>query len=151
MADLIVRDHAAQAIEAYLCSQCDRNGNRECIACTYLDGDEILKSVPAVNRWIPCSERLPDRDTLAVFVSFEPWIYPDQPLAFYPHIGHRYGNQWQDSQTGAVFDDDDNKCKVTHWFPFPDVPSSGIPSVSPLDFLAAEWERKHPQQFQFQE
>jgi hypothetical protein len=59
MADLIVRDHAEQAIEAYLCSQCDRNGNRECIACPYLDGDEILKSVPAVNRWIPCSERLP--------------------------------------------------------------------------------------------
>lgn len=32
-----------------------------------------------------------------------------------------------------------------------DVPSSGIPSVSPLDFLTAEWERKHPQQIQFQE
>ena len=112
---------------------------------------EICKSAGDAPDWILCSDRLPDRDTLAVFVSFEPWIYPDQPWCFYPHIGYRYGNQWQDSQTGAVFDDDDNKCKVTHWFPFPDVPSSGIPSVSPLDFLAVEWERKHPQQIQFQE
>lgn len=110
-----------------------------------------VRLAPAVTRWILCSDRLPDRDTLAVFVSFEPWIFPDQPWGCFPHIGHRYGNQWQDIQTGAVFDDDDNKCKVTHWFPFPDFPSSGIPSVSPLDFLAAEWERKHPQRIQFQE
>ncbi len=62
MADLINRDHAAQAIEAYLCSQCDYDTDRdsECIACPHLDGGEILKSVPAVNRWIQCAERLPE-------------------------------------------------------------------------------------------
>lgn len=50
MADLINRDHAAQAIEAYLCSQCDYDTERdpECITCPHLDGDEILKSVPTI-------------------------------------------------------------------------------------------------------
>lgn len=64
MADLINRDHAAQAIEAYLCSQCDHDTDRdpECIACPHLDGNEILKSAPAVTPWIACSERLPEKN-----------------------------------------------------------------------------------------
>lgn len=62
MADLINRDHAAQAIEAYLCSQCDYDTERdpECIACPHLDGGEILKSVPSVNQWISFSEMFPN-------------------------------------------------------------------------------------------
>lgn len=68
MADLINRDHAAQAIEAYLCSQCDYDTDRdsECIACPHLDGGEILKSVPAVNRWIPCNERMPEENVYVI-------------------------------------------------------------------------------------
>mgnify|MGYP003290733387 CR=1 FL=1 len=62
MADLINRDHAAQAIEAYLCNQCDHDTDcdPECIACPHLDGAEILKSVPAVNRWISVENSLPE-------------------------------------------------------------------------------------------
>lgn len=60
MAELINRDHAAQAIEAYLCSQCDRNGERDCVSCPHLDGDEILKSVQSVNHWIPVEDALPE-------------------------------------------------------------------------------------------
>ena len=46
MGDLINRDYASQAIEAYLCSQCDRNHNKECYACPHLSGNEILSTVP---------------------------------------------------------------------------------------------------------
>lgn len=75
MKDLINRDHAARAIEAYLCNQCDHDTDRdpECIACPHLDGTEILKSVSTVNRWIPCSERMPEifESVLIVYLDFE--------------------------------------------------------------------------------
>ena len=48
MSELINRDRAAQAVEAYLCSQCERNHNKECLACPHLSGDEILSTVPTV-------------------------------------------------------------------------------------------------------
>lgn len=59
MPELIDRNHAEQAIEAYLCSRCERNGNEVCHNCPHIDGDEILKSVPTIEaepvrhgRWI---------------------------------------------------------------------------------------------------
>lgn len=64
MTDLINRDHAAQAIEAYICSQCDHDTDRDpaCIACPHLDGNEILESVPSVSRWISVEDALPEKD-----------------------------------------------------------------------------------------
>ena len=60
MPELINRNHAEQAIEAYLCSRCERNDNEVCHNCPHIDGDEILKSVPTIEakparcgRWIP--------------------------------------------------------------------------------------------------
>lgn len=48
MSKLIDRRQAEQAVEAYLCSQCDRNGDKVCHMCPHLDGDEIMKSVPTI-------------------------------------------------------------------------------------------------------
>ena len=49
MADLINRDHAAQAIEAYLCSKCELNSEFcPVYNCPHLDCTEILKSVPTI-------------------------------------------------------------------------------------------------------
>ena len=60
MPELIDRNHAEQAIEAYLCSRCERNDNEVCHNCPHIGGDEILKSVPTIEaepikhgRWIP--------------------------------------------------------------------------------------------------
>jgi hypothetical protein len=73
MADLINRDYAAQAIEAYLCSQCEYDTDRdpECIACPHLDGGEILKSVPTIEpkcgEWV---ETEPDEDDRKIGIEF---------------------------------------------------------------------------------
>ena len=116
MADLIVRDHAAQAIEAYLCSQCDRNGNRECIACPHLDGDEILKSVQSVNHWIQCSERMPENRCGVIFT-----VDRGHPFVC---VGYRINTEreglklqrWFDKLSGLNFSDYDVKA----WMPMPD-------------------------------
>ena len=55
MADLIDRDLTVYELECF---------KESCIgACMYMGFDDIInvvKSIPTVNRWIPCSERLPE-------------------------------------------------------------------------------------------
>lgn len=110
MADLINRDHAAQAIEAYLCNQCDHDTDcdPECIACPHLDGAKILKSVPVVNRWIPCSERMPE-------VGIPVLIYDKHHKAFFvAKLDEDYfgfsSNMWHHS------------ADVPFWMPLPEPP-----------------------------
>lgn len=116
MDDLIKRDFAAQAIEAYLCSQCNSNGERECAFCPHLDGDEILKSIQSVNRWIQCSERLPDNCTGVIF-TVDRW-HPFVCVGY--HINsEREGlklKRWFDKLSGLNFSDYDVKA----WMPMPD-------------------------------
>ena len=117
MADLIERDHAAQAIEAYLCNQCghDTDCDPECIACPHLDGAKILKSVPTVNRWIPCSERLPEplqnvivcTDIKTVTLA---WLMDDN--WYFADTGNGHIEQWGLSD-------------VTHWMLLPEPPKAG--------------------------
>lgn len=115
MADLINRDHAAQAIEAYLCSQCDRNGNRECIACPYLDGDEILKSVQSVNNWISCNERLPEK-----YGEYQVYFGTcDHDLNSTDAIDKRY---YGDKSDGTVGWHSLCSSDITHWMPLPKPP-----------------------------
>lgn len=115
MADLINRDHATQAIEAYLCSQCDHDTDcdPECIACPHLDGKKILKSVPVVNRWIPCSERMPEVD-IDVIVFYPHWR--DNPVQV-AHLNY-------DKLTFELSDGEFNfaASMVTHWMPRPEPP-----------------------------
>ena len=118
MSDLINRDHAAQAIEAYLCSQCDSNGERECVACQHLDGDEILKSVHSVNRWIPRSERMPENKCGVIFT-----VDRGHPFVC---VGYRINSEreglklqrWFDKLSGLNFSDYDVKA----WMPLPEPP-----------------------------
>lgn len=125
MGDMINRDHAAQAIEAYLCSQCDYDIDRgpECIACSYLDGYEILKSVPAVNRWIPCSERLPEVD-VPVLTYDGKYVMVERHIEWIDADGEELkGEWWIDGIEG-----DNYYCvglrdgAATHWMPLPEPP-----------------------------
>ena len=50
MAEYIKRDYAAQAIEGYLCYQCKyETDSIQCNNCPYLDGTEILSTLPSEN------------------------------------------------------------------------------------------------------
>lgn len=104
MADLINRDHAAQAIEAYLCSQCDYDTDRDpiCIACPHLDGDEILKSVPTVNHWISVEDALPEQDGFY--------------LAYFTFKDGTHATDIAYINTGC------NLGSITHWMPLPNKP-----------------------------
>lgn len=107
-------EDAAQAIEAYLCNQCDHDTDRdhECIACPHLDGAKILKSVPAVNRWISVEDELPDAlqnvivctdiNTITIaWINGEGWTFAD--------TGGGHTESWS-------FDD------VKYWMPLPEPP-----------------------------
>lgn len=49
MPELIYKNHAEQAVEAYLCSKCELNSEFCPVAnCPHLDSTEILKSVPTI-------------------------------------------------------------------------------------------------------
>lgn len=57
MADLIERDRTIYKLEAF---------RESCIAnllrMSFEDITDVVKDIPAVNRWIPCSERLPEQE-----------------------------------------------------------------------------------------
>lgn len=121
MAELINRDHAAQAIEAYICSQCDYDTDRDpdCIACPHLDGDEILKSVPAVNRWIPVEDALPEIKEFNI--SDTVLCYCDSgALAIARLEANGFG------QVGFNCEKDDeyhhSAGNVLYWMPIPEIP-----------------------------
>jgi len=123
MADLIDRDHVAQAIEAYLCSQCDHNTDcdPECIACPHLDGAKILKSVPAVNRWIPCSERLPEKECYALIYFGQGTTAEGITDAWYDGKSWNYTNSI--IENGAEWEETVwIPHEVTHWMPLPEPP-----------------------------
>jgi hypothetical protein len=102
MADLIDRDALMKEICGNECgSVCDE----ECenVFCNFYD---YIMDAPAVNRWIPCSERLP-----------ESFIYV--LCAGRDGIGIlRYiGSKWLDGEANAYTTNE-----ITHWMPLPEPP-----------------------------
>jgi hypothetical protein len=88
MADLIDRDLTIHELEAF---------RESCIAnllrMSFDDITDVVKDIPAVNRWIPCSERLPE-DNAEVLVSFcrryvkIGYIEPGDGLRYWVIPGH---------------------------------------------------------------
>jgi hypothetical protein len=73
---------------------------------------EIINA-PAVNRWIPCSERLPeiDKDVLVYYT-----LWKDNPI----HIAHlQYDCMLFESSDGEF---NFKASAVTHWMPLPEPP-----------------------------
>ena len=74
------------------------------VHCGYWKSD-----APAVNRWIPCSERLPEKHV--------------EVLAYSPYWGKIVvamwgGEFWLEQWT----DDDLEQSEISHWMPLPDPP-----------------------------
>ena len=114
MADLIDRD---ATIKLFCDDCCKRRGVTEMCA----DDDKcqdisVLKSVSAVNRWIPCSERLPEYG-VDVLVYAKPWEDNIQVA----HIQYD-GIMWELSDGEFYF----SKSDVTHWMPLPEPPESEV-------------------------
>lgn len=86
-------------------------------------GKKLVKEAPAVNRWIPCSERLPDMPVEGLGAE-----YSDCCLVCDAHdwIGMAYCLT-DGKKTWWEFADAQNKVKidwteVTHWMPLPEPP-----------------------------
>ena len=92
-----------------------REAMRDCESIThsigYSDMIAILDDAPAVNRWIPCSERLPETGT-DVIVYYPYWY--KSPV----QIAHLKGDFWESSDGEYDFP----VKAVTHWKPLPEPP-----------------------------
>lgn len=108
MADLIDRD---ATIKLFCDDCCKRRGVTEMCGddekCQDID---VLKSAPAVNRWIPCIERLP-YICVDVIVYVRTWR--EQKVQF----GFRYSEEtWSVADIGVPNDE------ITFWMPLPEPP-----------------------------
>ena len=103
MADLIDRD----ALEPFYESGTDPNDTYADM--TYIRAEHI-ENAPAVNRWIPCSERLP---YIGVDVIVYVRTWREQKVQF----GYRYSEgTWSVANIGVPNDE------ITFWMPLPEPP-----------------------------
>ena len=100
MADLIDRGAAIQMLSCYAETQQDLDYYRD-----------MLMKIPAVNRWNPCSERLPEYE-LPVIVA-----HIDSEGYGLPSIGMFRGNPKKWVTPSAI-----RIVNVTHWMPLPEPP-----------------------------
>lgn len=113
MSDLIDREALMKKICGNECgSVCDEECEKTCNFYDY------IMDAPAVNRWIPCSERLPEQtgyylvcDSTAEFDN----IKGRQDVSKYV-IG-RHGGHWY----GAI-----RREHITHWMPLPELPKREV-------------------------
>ena len=121
MADLIDRDE----LRKDFCNMCEAM-QPEMIDCEKKGcmSMQIIDEQPAVNRWIPCSERLPETPHEGFGVHF---LYSDCVLVAAKNwMGMAYylteeGKSWwefADAQTKQRID----WVEVTHWMPLPEPP-----------------------------
>ena len=117
MADLIERDAVLEIAMQY-CP--DDDGS-----CSKADADirellDEIENMPSVNRWIPCSEQMPDRFDTVLLAILSKNGYGEP--AYYVTIGGlKHGNEFE-SYTGEI-----TECEtVTHWMPLPEPPESDV-------------------------
>ena len=113
MADLIERDE----LRKDFCNMCEVM-QPEMVDCPKKGciSMQIINEQPAVNRWIPCSERLPDcgKDVVVYTKAWEEHI----------QIAHILcdGIMWELSDGEFYF----SMFDVTHWMPLPSPPESEV-------------------------
>lgn len=100
MADLIDRD----ALEPFYESGTDPNDTYADMAFIRV---EHIENAPAVNRWISCSERLPEYGEYVLFIRKNCEVY----VGYYDEK-----NTWNTDYQWFIGED------VTHWMPLPEPP-----------------------------
>lgn len=113
MSDLIDKQ---SVVDIAMCYCPDDDGS-----CSKADADirellDEIENLQAVNRWIPCSERLPGRfdSVLLAILSKNGYGEP----AYYVTIGGMKNGTEFESYTGDICECE----KVTHWMPLPEPP-----------------------------
>lgn len=91
-------------------------GEYDIIAGSFSKADEekayrAINDIPAVNRWIPCSERMPETDT---------------PVICYMRIGQILVMELSDDDGWYCGITRYNPRAVTHWMPLPEPPESEV-------------------------
>lgn len=115
MADLIERDAVAYKVKSCITIPADSewdSGYNTAMA----EAKQYIQNAPAVNRWIPCSERLPENKCGVIFTV-------DRGHSFVC-VGYRINSEreglklqrWFDKLSGLNFSDYDVKA----WMPMPD-------------------------------
>lgn len=107
MSDLIDRGEAIRR----LCAECSNMGSFACISCKILS---IIKSIPSVNRWIPCSERMPEEGQDVIIYIAKGWDITPIQVA---HI--QYDSTLWEFSDGEFYP---SKNEVSHWMPLPEPP-----------------------------
>lgn len=100
------------------CEKCHVVGNKDCFEEVNTDAAELIERLTAENaalrekqRWIPVTERLPERD-----VQVLGW-YKDNPFSQYrPEVVAWNGNGWVFVYAHRYV------TNVTHWMPLPEAP-----------------------------
>lgn len=108
MADLIDRDAVLHDVSTECSNAHEAKYYEAQVALTR--AKRIIRDAPAVNRWIPCSERLPE--------TIEPVIFSVERGYKQVCCGYRYGKHrmWKDRISGLHYMDYD----VIAWMPMPD-------------------------------
>lgn len=113
MSDLIERKDAINEIEK-LKSKLDTKWLQDiCMRNGLIYAQRCVMSLPTVNRWIPCSEKLPEIGT-DVLIFFPYW--KDNPIQVASLMSDGLG--WDIcGEFNPAMD------RVTHWMPLPEKPS----------------------------
>lgn len=115
MADLIERDAALARID---CCLGNSLGGRKEFDSGLIQARKFVLSTPAVNRLIPCSKRLPDKDGKYLVIQneqFDILEYNTQLKQF----GYRYEDE---DEPGYPYTEWAEMQNVTHWMPLPEKP-----------------------------
>lgn len=115
MADLIDRDAVAYRVKSCITIPDDNewdSGYNTAMA----EAEQYIQHAPAVNRWIPCSERMPENRCVVIFT-----VDIGHPFVC---VGYRINSErdglklqrWFDKLSGLNFSDYDVKA----WMPTPD-------------------------------
>ena len=114
MADLIERESVIKAIA----ERQDKatTGTEDCALHTAI---KIVRDAPAFNRWIPCSDKLPEifEHVMIVYLDFA----GKKNITIAYRDDEENACDWCSDWDGEVID-----AKVTHWMPLPELPESGV-------------------------
>lgn len=136
MADLIDRDTAVKQI-----AEAQDKVSTGIEDVTYYRAIKIIRDAPTVNRWIPCSERLPENNQRVIFTGYDPDLYIccDDGSNNYILVGWYKAEQGRGKSLGykslrkGFYAENPKGTStrmhedfVTHWMPLPEPPESEV-------------------------